>query len=402
MAFRDSFHEVVPGYRINGDAVVFVVRSVKRGGIGDGQKILEIGNFGVGHRFLIEVPEGEVENWPVPDSYLPVTGIDAIYEALQKNGLSSVISNVLVNPANVALLEYDDNQLTAQSVGGESRFVFKRSSSSVLEQENGEYFVPTAEFDEFKTRALAALSTVLEILGESASSYINFDGSNDYVEFSGTSAGLLDWDADWTIGVQLVDYKIVTTDGDFITLFSSGQNAIMLRHGGSYGLYVTGNDGQTKVGINTWHAPDPGGKLLFTYSGTTDKRLRYYIGSLDGSYALRGTYTVNTANIGGNNVGTTFCIGKRVTSNNVATSLNYDGGLNNFIYADEVFAGPLVEGYFGVNNTYDESEFYGDLVSWVPMGEDTYPAVVDKLGALTGGALYDGTEDDFVELPSAE
>ena len=66
MAFRDSFHEVVPGYRINGDAVVFVVRSVKRGGIGDGQKILEIGNFGVGHRFLIEVPEGEVENWPVP------------------------------------------------------------------------------------------------------------------------------------------------------------------------------------------------------------------------------------------------------------------------------------------------------------------------------------------------
>jgi len=97
-------------------------------------------------------------------------------------------------------------------------------------------------------------------------------------------------------------------------------------------------------------------------------------------------------------VGTEFCVGNRVTSNNVAESLYYPGGLNNLIVAAEVLAGPLVSEYFGVNNTYDEASFYGDLTSWVKMGEDTYPNVVDTLGALTGGSLVNGKEEDFVEI----
>ena len=127
-------------------------------------------------------------------------------------------------------------------------------------------------------------------------------------------------------------------------------------------------------------------------------RLKYYIGNVDGSYSLRGNYGVNPAIIGGNSPGSEFTIGKRVTSNNVAESLMYVGGLNNFIYADEAMAGPNIAEYFGVNNTYDEAGFYGDLNSWVKMGEDVYPAVTDTLGALTGGSLVDGTEDDFVEI----
>ena len=107
---------------------------------------------------------------------------------------------------------------------------------------------------------------------------------------------------------------------------------------------------------------------------------------------------IASATGGNNDPGTNFCIGKRVTSNNVAESLMYHGGLNNFIYADEAMAGPNIAEYFGVNNTYDEASFYADLNSWVKMGEDTYPNVVDTLGALTGGTLVDGTEDDFVEI----
>ena len=107
---------------------------------------------------------------------------------------------------------------------------------------------------------------------------------------------------------------------------------------------------------------------------------------------------IASATGGNNDPGTNFCIGKRVTSNNVAESLMYHGGLNNFIYADEAMAGPNIVEYFGVNNTYDEASFYADLNSWVKMGEDTYPNVVDTLGALTGGTLVDGTEDDFVEI----
>ena len=38
------------------------------------------------------------------------------------------------------------------------------------------------------------------------------------------------------------------------------------------------------------------------------------------------------------------------------------------------------------------------MASCVKMGEDTYPNVVDTLGALTGGTLIDGTEEDFVEI----
>ena len=45
MAFKDSFHEVVPGYRVNGDVMVFAIKGIKEGGLCDGCKLLEIGNF---------------------------------------------------------------------------------------------------------------------------------------------------------------------------------------------------------------------------------------------------------------------------------------------------------------------------------------------------------------------
>ena len=397
MAFRDSFHEVIPGYRVNGDVMVFAIKGVKNGGLCDGCRTLEIGNFGIGHRMLLEVPDGE----KAPAGYIGVADIDEVYTNLELAGMSTVVDGVLVNPASVALLEYDEESMTAAATGSGGTFEFVKSDqTSTWQRDGNKYLVPAAEFEDFKTLALQRLSTVLDVAGQAANAYIHFDGSNDYVEFSGTASGLLDWTADWTVGINLVEFE-VKSDGKFITLFKSGSNAIMLRRGGSnHGLYVTGNDGATKIGANTWHAPNPGGKLLFTYDGTASKRLKYYIGNIDGSYALRANYLVNTANIGGNTVGTEFSIGKRVGNNAVAESLMYPGGLNNFIYADEALAGPLVAEYFGVNNTYDEASFYGDLNSWAKFGEDTYPNVVDTLGALTGGALIDGTEEDFVEIPS--
>ena len=138
---------------------------------------------------------------------------------------------------------------------------------------------------------------------------------------------------------------------------------------------------------------------MFSYNSSTN-RLAYYIGNVDGSFALRANYLVNVGNIGGNTPGTEFCIGNRVTKNNVAESLMYPGGLNNFIYADEAFAGPLIDEYFGVNNKYDEASFYADLNSWVKMGEDTFPNVTDTKGEMTGGSLIGGNEEDFVELPT--
>lgn len=402
MAFKDSFHEVVPGYRVNGNVMVFAIKGVKNGGLCDGCKLLEIGNFGISHRTLLQVPDQYTQ---APAGYIGVPDVDAVYDQLLLAGMSTVVEGALVNPSSVALLEYTNDEMTAEAVGAGGQFKFIRKNVPIFNYAgNNTWEVPDADFDLFKELALQRLSTVLDVAGQAANAYIHFDGSNDYVEFTGTASGLLDWSKDWTVGINLVEFE-VRSDGKFITLFKSGSNAIMLRRGGAnHGLYITGNDGATKVGANTWYAPNPGGKLLFTYDGdsaTGTPRLKYYIGNIDGTYNLRASYSVNTSSIGGNTVGSEFTIGKRVTNNAVAESLMYVGGLNNFIYADEAMAGPNIAEYFGVNNTYDEAGFYGDLNSWVKMGEDTYPSVVDTLGALTGGSLVDGTEDDFVEIPDA-
>ena len=127
MAFKDSFHEIVPGYRINGDAVVFVIKGVKTGGVGAGSKMIEVGNIGVASRKFIET--SDPESWPVPDSYTPVEDIDKLYEQLELSGLSTVVDGVLANPSNISLLEYDDNQMVADAVGSGGKFTFVRADA---------------------------------------------------------------------------------------------------------------------------------------------------------------------------------------------------------------------------------------------------------------------------------
>ena len=400
MAFKDSFHEVAPGHRVNGNAVVLVTRSIKQGGAGSGSKMLDFACFGVASFTLIEVED--VAAWPIPESMIPVEDIDKVYSSLEGAGLSTIVENVLVNPALVGLLEYSDNHIVADSLGGERRLSFTKSTRSSWKREGNNFLVPSDDFDAFKTLALQRLTTALEVVGQFSNSFIRFDGSNDYVEFSDKGAdngNLLDWTKDWTIGVTLTEFDIAS-DQKFITLFSSGQNAILLRRGGAnHGLYLTGDDGANKAGINTWYTPNAGGKLLFSNDGTNGF-LRYYIGNVDGSFALRGLVNIASATKGNNNPGSNFCIGKRVSSNVVAESLNFHGGMNNVITAKEAFANasPMITEYFQVIETYDESSFYSDLVSWIKMGENNYPEVTDTKGVMTGGALEAGQPDDFVEI----
>ena len=206
MAFKDSFHEIVPGYRINGDSVVFAIKGVKTGGIGSGAKTIEIGNIGVASRNFIETDDAA--NWPAYESYIPVEDIDKLYEQLELSGLSTVVDGVLVNPANISLLEYNDNKMVADAAGDGGKFTFMRADVSGFERKGNTWKVPDGEFDAFKELALARLTTILGVAGQAANAYIHFDGSNDYVEFTGTSTGLLDWDADWTVGVSLVEFEV--------------------------------------------------------------------------------------------------------------------------------------------------------------------------------------------------
>ena len=392
MSFADSFHEIIPGYRVNGRAVVTVVRSFKEGGIQNGSKLLDIVYVGVPNLTLIEAAEGE----RIPTGFVRVDNIDDIYATLELAGLSTVVNNVMVNPIAVGLLEYGEDFIYADAVGDGGRFTFVRDRQiSQWKRDGDDFRVPNAQFDAFKIAVLERLSTVAEQAAQTANAYIDLDGVNDYIEFTSKgvgSADVLDFTADWSIGINLIDFEI-KSDGQYITLFSSGQNAIMLRRGGTnYGLYLTGNGGSTKIGANTWYAPNPGAKLLFSFNATTS-RLAYYIGTEEGGWAQRANYLVNVANIGGNNPGANFCIGKAVSN-----SLYYHGGLNNFLVANIPMAGPQISQYFQTVETYDEQEFYSDVTTWAKLGEDTFPAVTDFVGSMTGGSLVNGVEADFVVI----
>lgn len=52
-----------------------------------------------------------------------------------------------------------------------------------------------------------------------------------------------------------------------------------------------------------------------------------------------------------------------------------------------------------VGESFEEHEYYPDLVSYAPLGEDIFPAVVDKKGNATGGTLVNGSGNDFKDIP---
>ena len=79
--------------------------------------------------------------------------------------------------------------------------------------------------------------------------------------------------------------------------------------------------------------------------------------------------------------------------------LHFDGGVNNFIGMQSGFGPTDLASYFeSGGEEFDQQTWYPDLNSWAKMGEDSYPIVVDTLGALTGGELVNGTEEDFVPI----
>ena len=134
MAFKDSFHEVIPGYRVNGDVMVFAIKGIKNGGLCDGCKTLELGNFGISHKMLLQVPD---EYTSAPAGYIGVLDIDAVYANLELAGMSTVVDGVLVNPASVALLEYDNDSMTAEATGNGGQFQFQRSLTATTWQRDG-------------------------------------------------------------------------------------------------------------------------------------------------------------------------------------------------------------------------------------------------------------------------
>jgi len=248
--------------------------------------------------------------------------------------------------------------------------------------------------------------------------YIELDGANDYINLpnlAGGSESVLDFSTDWSVGVTFLGVE-PGSDGLNMCLFRNGGCSINLKRGGTnWGLYVTSDDNlydaATRAQANTWYAPGDFSRVLFTYNATTN-RLKYYLGEPAlGTYAMRANLLIPASMVSGQSVGTALEIGNGWTGTGGAgfSGNHWDGGVNNLIIADMELTGPQVAEYFQdqsgdpdapSSDSFLQAEYYPDLTSYCRLGEDTYPDVVDDKGNITGGALVNGTSDDFKDVPT--
>ena len=262
-------------------------------------------------------------------------------------------------------------------------------------------FVPLSEFSS---------------VGNQSNKYIDLDGVNDYIEFDNADS-VLDFTQDWTVGITLVGVTGASSPMN-MTLFSRGGVHITLKaHAPStnWGLYVTSDNdlynGANRAQANTWYAPNDFSRILFVYCSST-KRLKYYLGDPStGSYAMRANLAIPQSMIDGQNISGGLKIGGEWTGigGSNFSGINWNGGVNNLIGSGIQFTDPFVTEYFqnqavdpdNPDSFFTGAEFYSDLSFYCKLGEDSYPTVSDEKGLLTGGELFNGSNDDFKDIPTS-
>jgi len=283
-------------------------------------------------------------------------------------------------------------RLNTVLIGGEQKSI-QFWSFDVLD------FVPLSEF-----------STV----GNQSNKYIDLDGVNDYIGFSNAN-NVLDFTQDWTIGISLVGLTAPSGIQNY-TLFSRGGVHITLKASAStnWGLYVTSNNdlynGTSRAQANTWYRPTDFGRILFVYDSSS-KRLKYYLGDPStGNYAMRANLPIPQSMVDSQDITGGLKIGESWsgTGGSSFSGVNWNGGVNNLITSSLKFTGPFVSEYFQNQSNdpdnptafFTQAEFYPDLDGYCKLGEDVYPAVTDEKSNLLDGELYNGSSDDFKDIPT--
>ncbi len=284
-------------------------------------------------------------------------------------------------------------RLNSVLIGGEQKSI-QFWSFDILD------FVPLSEFSS---------------VGNQSNKYIDLDGVNDYIQFDNADA-VLDFTQDWTIGITLVGVTPPSGVENF-TLFSRGGVHITLKASSStnWGLYVTSDDDlynvTSRAQANTWYRPNDFSRILFVYCSTT-KRLAYYLGDPStGDFAMRANLSIPQSMIDSQNItgGLKIGDGWSGTGGSYFSGVNWNGGINNLIGSGLKFTSPFITEYFqnqssdpdNPDSFFTQAEFYPDLSFYCKLGEDTYPTVSDEKGTLTGGALYNGSNDDFKDIPTS-
>jgi len=270
------------------------------------------------------------------------------------------------------------------------------------------------QFYSFDVQDFVPLSEFASV-GNQSNKYIDLDGVNDYIGFSNADA-VLDFTQDWTIGITLVGVQAPQTSQN-LTLFGRGGVQITLKASAAstnWGLYVTSDNNlfntTNRAQANTWYRPNDFSRLLFVYCSTT-KRLKYYIGEPStGSYAMRANLSIPQSMIDGQNIAGGLKIGESWTGvgGSYFSGVNWNGGVNNLIGSNIKFTTPFIEEYFqnqavdpeNPDSFFTSAEFYPDLTFYCKLGEDAYPTVSDEKSTLLDGELYNGSPDDFKDIPT--
>ncbi len=403
MSFNTFYYQLTTGdntsiaQRVSGANIAYVKKYTKSGGELSGAPALLVA--------LINDADINLYQSDTPSSsLLTIPSVDDLYDHLESAGMSILVEgSLMVNPTCVSTFSYDDTMLKANVIGptGIFQFISSTQVTEITQKNDRTWLIPTANFDAFKTLALQRLSSLPS--GTQASSYIALAGSDDFINFTtgATAAGYVDWSKDWSLGITCVGYPL-HADNKYQCLFASGNNVIMIRRGGTnQSLYIASNNtGYASQGINTWVPINDGDRILIAYD-TTNNHLRYWKGQPGSPPTLVGTLTVNAANLTANDPGDDFAIGRGNSQTGAQELLHWDGGFNNCIgMQGALSATQLLEYFESIGEAYDEATYYPDISTWAKLGEDTYPTVTDTKGALTGGTLENGTEEDFVVIPT--
>ena len=228
--------------------------------------------------------------------------------------------------------------------------------------------------------------------GYSNTHYINLDGTNDYVDLdSGVNSNVLDYTKSWALGLEVENVSTID-DSSYTTLWKRGDNELALRKGGTnWGVYALAN-GNVVAAANTWRRPEAGSKVLFVCNGT---QVKYYLYRPSNGEIYQTNMSLNATNVTNHN----NPVGNLEIGEMGVTGSNWYGGINNALIMEgagsDLGANQTAE-YFGGQDVTIMS-FYEDaeVQDFLPLGEDTYPAVTGTKGVISGN-LINGTASDFV------
>ena len=215
--------------------------------------------------------------------------------------------------------------------------------------------------------------------------YVDFDGFNEYVSFTSSTpiASVMDFSQDWSFGFKIADTWNPTNASTVkYTVVKNGANTFYINANNSNASPYMAN-GQTYQGLNTWVGVSAGDRIVVCYNSGTNA-FTYYLNGVS-----RGTRTLTMNNLADGTVTLAQGSGSSVYQSNYLA-----GGLDEVWFANRPLN--IAEVQETVNGG-DPSlwSFYADVIEFLLMGEDTFPAINGLRGLLTGTA-ENGEPGDFV------